>query len=413
MVHQSLQSAVSVLVVTCFCQLATKGCRGVSSLEMAACSQSLPPLLLGALIFNGTLLSYVVYSYVPTTYWMNPTTHSLLAGGNIGPKMILAWDSFYKLPDFGCEGLGSQPFRRCPQPNCYLTTNRSLATNASAILFHIMQTKNVPKVRTPNQVYVFFMREAASRDYNFKKDRNLRKVKFNLTMTYRRDSDIPHLIGKVYKLPSMEVKHEKYRLKFPFSVRNRSVAWVVSNCETDSKRELYVKRLKQFIDIDIYGKCGNYSNHTDYHTFFYEVLPSQYKFYLAFENSICKDYVTEKLFRTLQTELVPIVLGGTNYSRDAPRHSYIDIMDYRSPRDLAAFLRRLSRNETEYLKYFQWKNSHFTLMDQLWRGCCELCRRLNTASYHKTYNDVMDWWSRDMCDNEMLSRKRAKRWQHV
>lgn len=35
----------------------------------------------------------------------------------------------------------------------------------------------------------------------------------------------------------------------------------------------------------------------------------KYKFYLAMENSNCKDYVTEKLYRTMTAGVVPIVDG--------------------------------------------------------------------------------------------------------
>ena len=44
----------------------------------------------------------------------------------------------------------------------------------------------------------------------------------------------------------------------------------------------------------------------------------QYWFYLAFENSICNDYITEKFWRTLDLKTVPVVMGGGNYLRDAP-----------------------------------------------------------------------------------------------
>ena len=37
-------------------------------------------------------------------------------------------------------------------------------------------------------------------------------------------------------------------------------------------------------------------------------------FYLAFENSKCDDYVTEKFFATAKMDIVPIVMGGSNYS---------------------------------------------------------------------------------------------------
>ncbi len=371
-------------------------------------------LLIAALVFNGIV--HTIRTYNSSSYWITTSPSNDYADGALETKLILAWNSFFANQYFGCEGSGIEPFRNCAEPNCYITTDRSLVTKATAILFHIPELDNFPQHRTPNQVYVFYMRESASfvgsHDY-LGNGKNLRKVHFNLTMTYRRDSDIPLPMGQVYKLPSTGVKKEPYRLKFPFSSRKRSVAWVVSHCETGSKRELYTKRLQRYIDIDVYGRCGTRSCKPNTRSFFTDIIPSKYKFYLPFENSICKDYVTEKLFRALQTEIVPIVLGGTNYSRDAPPHSYINVLDYKSPSDLAAYLRRLSRNETEYLKYFQWKNSYFASTNQISRGCCKLCDFLNTQSFHKTYDDVMDWWSRGMCDNDLLARKRAKRWQNL
>ena len=36
-------------------------------------------------------------------------------------------------------------------------------------------------------------------------------------------------------------------------------------------------------------------------------------FYMAFENSICDDYATEKFYRSLLYPIVPVVMGGANY----------------------------------------------------------------------------------------------------
>ena len=49
----------------------------------------------------------------------------------------------------------------------------------------------------------------------------------------------------------------------------------------------------------------------------------KYKFFLAFEDAVCKDYVTEKLFSMFNggIDMIPIVLG-TNHSS---YRSYIDI----------------------------------------------------------------------------------------
>ena len=73
-------------------------------------------------------------------------------------------------------------------------------------------------------------------------------------------------------------------------------------------------------------------------------LAKKYKFYLAFENAVCHEYVTEKFTRTLFKPMVPIVLGGSDYSSWAPEHSYIDVFDFPSPKALAEHLLYLDKN---------------------------------------------------------------------
>ena len=55
----------------------------------------------------------------------------------------------------------------------------------------------------------------------------------------------------------------------------------------------------------------------------------EYKFYLAFENALCPDYVTEKFFRTLKLPVVPIVMGGDNYENLVPPGSFIDVNNFK------------------------------------------------------------------------------------
>jgi len=45
------------------------------------------------------------------------------------------------------------------------------------------------------------------------------------------------------------------------------------------------------------------------HDDFYK-LNGKYKFSLAFENAICDDYITEKLWRPLLVGSVPVVMGS-------------------------------------------------------------------------------------------------------
>ncbi len=301
-------------------------------------------------------------------------------------KVILDWSSSYKP-----SHLGAGDFAICPVSNCLLTNNRSQVSLASAILFHFRQLRKPPRYRNSKQLYVFLLRESPSYTrWNIQQ-------RYNLTMTYRRDSDIPIPVSEIVRKTAPV---SAYRIKFPFANRTRSVAWVVSHCKTASKRENYVRKLQQYIDVDIYGKCWNNSHPVCKSVDRFcltEAIPANYKFYLAFENSLCKDYVTEKLFRPLLTEIVPIVYGGTNYSRDAPPHSVINVADYSSPEKLAKYLKQLASNEPEYNSYFEWKKSYEFMSTSLPKGFCKLCEIVNSPTFHKTYRNMKSWWSHGKC----------------
>ena len=56
-----------------------------------------------------------------------------------------------------------------------------------------------------------------------------------------------------------------------------------------------IQELRKWIPVDQYGKCS--ANECD--DTCYGNLGAQYKFYLSFENSLCKDYITEKFWNAL------------------------------------------------------------------------------------------------------------------
>ena len=55
------------------------------------------------------------------------------------------------------------------------------------------------------------------------------------------------------------------------------------------------------------------------------------RFYISFENAICKDYITEKTFNALKLNTIPIVLGGVNYTAELPPGSVINAAEFVSP----------------------------------------------------------------------------------
>nr|CDS23134.1 glycoprotein 3 alpha L fucosyltransferase [Echinococcus granulosus] len=112
-----------------------------------------------------------------------------------------------------------------------------------------------------------------------------------------------------------------------------------------------------------------------------EHLGRRYKFCLAIENSNCRAYLTEKLFRTaLRNDMVPIVMGGRpdDYFNLAPPNSYIHVDDFHSPAHLAEYLRYLDGNDTAYAAFFAWK-----ALGTIRKASMTFCRLC--ALYHHGY----------------------------
>ena len=79
------------------------------------------------------------------------------------------------------------------------------------------------------------------------------------------------------------------------------------------------------------------------------MMGRNYKFYIAFENSLSWDYVTEKFFYNLHFDVIPVVLDlHGNYARFAPPKSYINALDFPTVKELADYLKVLDGNDTLY-----------------------------------------------------------------
>ncbi|XP_048248576.1 uncharacterized protein LOC124151241 isoform X3 [Haliotis rufescens] len=147
---------------------------------------------------------------------------------------------------------------------------------------------------------------------------------FNYTSTFKRGSDYPltthwltnkeTLLSKEYLVPT----DRKNVMRTDGGLA--PIIFVHSDCNTPSNREQYVKTLQKYVDVDSYGPC---LHNKDFPEEFKNLdgiagflkpdflrFVARYKFAMAFENAICGDYITEKLWRPLQVGTVPIVLGS-------------------------------------------------------------------------------------------------------
>ena len=139
--------------------------------------------------------------------------------------------------------------------------------------------------------------------------------------------------------------------------KSRLIAWVASNCDrTAWKRLDFVKALSKHVKVNMYGKCGNQQCQKG--TEKCEQIINSHKFYLALENSECRDYITEKFWQSLwKRGLVPLVYGAPkeDYARVAPPNSFIHLQDFASLTELADYIRLVDSNDTLYNSFLEWK----------------------------------------------------------
>ena len=186
---------------------------------------------------------------------------------------------------------------KCPKYKCLTTSNLSHLSTADAVIFHVFYLPNgtIPRRAHPTQVFVFLDYESQWRTYHLK-SRNSSPFAFlndyyNVTMTFKdhRDTDVYVPYGSY----TDQAPHITTSIPSISEIRNKTqyAAWMVSNCNAPSSRMAYYKELSKHISVDIYGACGNRSCSLRCEA----KLSRDYRFYLAFENSFCDSYATEKV----------------------------------------------------------------------------------------------------------------------
>nr|AAI69838.1 Alpha 1,3/4 fucosyltransferase Lewis 2 [Xenopus laevis]AAI70150.1 Alpha 1,3/4 fucosyltransferase Lewis 2 [Xenopus laevis] len=281
------------------------------------------------------------------------------------------------------------PLNDCPtdldSSGCFFTVNRSLYPSANAVIIHhreVYKNKSIlPQIPRPtNQYWIWFNKESRSHSPNLHIMENL----INLTMSFRADSDIFTPYGRLERNDGSQ--------NFTIPVKSKLVAWVISNWNKNSKRYKYYSKLKKHLNIDVYGSKTKVLSHTNT----LETL-SQYKFYLAFENSIHEDYITEKLWsNSLLSGTVPVVLGPSrkNYERFIPSDSFIHVEDFSTPQKLALYLLELDKNDERYRQYFNWRSRLQPMKNRIdWvSDYCRVCKVLKEAPPYKTIPSIDTWF---------------------
>lgn len=185
--------------------------------------------------------------------------------------------------------------------------------------------------RRPNQLWVI-VRFESPESGSLEVDSNSEWADaFNWTAGYRLDSTLPdpydtylapnHIQFLREQLDKRQDLRPSAKKLFPFlfsesrpsffgkpNLRNKTkmVAWFVSNMRPANGRTEYAKKLARHLQVDVYTPEGTGGLESlgekqtlrceQWSSICYEMLARDYRFYLSFENSNCRHYVTEKLF---------------------------------------------------------------------------------------------------------------------
>ena len=318
--------------------------------------------------------------------------------------------------------MGPKVFESCPESRC--TIEKDVRKAQAVMISHKFllpfDWQHIREFRLPqkywnDQKWVFFSDEPPA--YRPVAEKYLHR--FNITFTYRRDSDVYYPYGEMVDKTEEEMMMKNVtstttnvtteattlnvnttndaERKAQFLRKRKNILWVASNCQTNSARENYIRQLKKHIDVAIFGGCGRKTCPRNMHNVkdspCIHEKQDDYRFYLAFENSLCKDYATEKLFRTLTYDMIPIVYGIANYSEILPHKSYINIADFKSPLHLAKHLKEISKNWELFKEYMAWKETKAVRIDPFRRATCDLCEYLHrTKSEKRRMVDLSEFW---------------------
>ncbi|WAR30156.1 FUTC-like protein [Mya arenaria] len=321
-------------------------------------------------------------------------------------KRILMWTPFFSTnTSKAAEGF-NKGFKLCNK-KCIATDVKDEISVSDAVIFHasdiwkhrgivtniLDQGIEFPAVHKPEQVWVFYSMEPVTKMYG-----TIKPNTFNWTMYLRRESTILTSYSAYRKkLPEEMAKPSTLTEEIPnyFKTKTKFAATVVSNCYPPFQRYRVIEELQKHVDLNYYGRCSGKSPlpaefiKNDVR----EELLKDFKFYIALENSICRDYISEKFWNALDRRQIPVIAAPKYNLELLPEHSYLNLFDFENVKDLAEKMEEIGNNETLYNSFFDWTS---TWSRRTGSSECALCEELHKNKTAQVY-DIDAWLNDDLC----------------
>ncbi|KAH8234850.1 hypothetical protein KR032_004226 [Drosophila birchii] len=230
---------------------------------------------------------------------------------------------------------------------------------------------------------------------------------FNLTMTYRLDSQLVwseyyfSLHNQAKRVNSFRAPSAHYADDMPSYemqlvqnntiMKDRLTMYVIYEVDDDSTAQSrYLEKLRKHVNLEAYMSClrGRQCG------LFY--------FLLIFDSDACPDYVPTQMFEAMYKFVVPVLIGGGNLNKLVPPHSYISSRDFPDPKDLAAYMKYLVKAPDEYKRYFWW-HSLYKLRRTV-QPYCQLCTLLQQPQEERHIEtSFAHWWTKYQCPKRLTT----------
>ncbi|XP_063407062.1 alpha-(1,3)-fucosyltransferase fut-5-like [Mytilus trossulus] len=310
-------------------------------------------------------------------------------------KKILVWTPFFRTVKKWAEGINNQ-LKNCSYV-CTATHNRVNLPLSDAIIFHDadIDINDMPGLRIRRQPWILFTLEPTAL---IKKNYNWMNGMFNWTISYRNYSTILAAYGgyvpKRMNTPTPPLVSLKNK--------NKTMYASISNCHDAGRRFKLIKEIMRYIDVELFGRCGDRKCTNFGGPCHSKEILNLYKFRLAFENSHCRHYVTEKYWSTLaESDTIPIVnwIKGQINPTVIP-NSYINFFDFENISDFVNYIEKVGANETLFQQYFEWKKTYE--LGKSDSDYCKLCEKLHKPYQSQVYTDLGGWFKEDTCTKYSL-----------
>lgn len=304
---------------------------------------------------------------------------SRIDDGSLYKCKILLFDNIKGYLNWNQKWFVKAVLHKCKQP-CTITDDKKQGSDANVIIFHAPTHKKImtpPRGTKRNSLKILVSLEQG--EYApLLMDHSYLKSNFDATMTYSMNKSyastgIDNVPLTYFPLelfsPQDILKPEvSFRQKTGFD-SNVSLVAMISNCHNGgaTSRTEYLLELEKHFPTHFYGKCLN--NRQLPKTPPDPSLPptqqrkaqklfvfKHYKFCIAFENLQEEDYVTEKVFEALLAGCVPVYRGSATIENFMPSSDSFINANNLSPIQLANKLMYLSQSESDYHKFFHFKN---------------------------------------------------------